>query len=99
MVQLIKLGYEVVVESGAGALSSFPDQAYIDAGASVGDPLAADIVFGVDPPSKEQLDGLEHGATLVSLLSPTLDPELVEDLSKRPITAMAMDAVPRISRA
>lgn len=99
MVQLIKLGYEVVVESGAGALSSFSDQAYIDAGASVGDPLAADIVFGVDPPSKEQLDGLEHGATLVSLLSPTLDPELVEDLSKRPITAMAMDAVPRISRA
>ncbi len=96
---LVALGYEVVVEPGAGALSSFPDEAYTEAGASVGDPLAADIVFGVNAPSVGQLDGLREGATLIAILNPRLDPELVEDLSSRPITAMAMDAVPRISRA
>jgi NAD(P) transhydrogenase subunit alpha len=97
--QLLKLGYEVVVESGAGEASSFADQAYVDAGASIGDPLSAEIVFGVNAPSREQLDRLHEGTTVVSLMAPMLDPELVEDLSKRPITAMAMDAVPRISRA
>jgi NAD(P) transhydrogenase subunit alpha len=97
--QLLKLGYEVVVESGAGALSSFADEAYVEAGASIGDPLSADIVFGVNPPSKQQLDGLKQGATLIALLSPMLDQELVDDLARRPVTAMAMDAVPRISRA
>jgi proton-translocating NAD(P)+ transhydrogenase subunit alpha len=97
--QLVKLGYDVVVESGAGSLSSFADEAYAEAGATIGDPLAADIVFGVNAPSRAQLDGLNSGATVIALLSPMLDPELVEDLAKRPITAMAMDAVPRISRA
>jgi NAD(P) transhydrogenase subunit alpha len=97
--QLIKLGYEVVVQSGAGERSSFSDAAYIDAGATIGDPLSADIVFGITPPSKEQLDGLKRGATLISWLSPMLDSELVEDLAQRPITALALDAVPRISRA
>jgi NAD(P) transhydrogenase subunit alpha len=99
---LIKLGYEVVVESGAGAAASFADEAYVAAGATVGqstDVLAADIVFGVNGPSKAQLDGLREGATLVGILSPGLNPDLVDDLSRRPITALAMDAVPRISRA
>ena len=97
--QLVKLGYEVVVEPGAGAASSFPDEAYVDAGASLGDPLAADIVFGVNAPDRAQLDRLKPGSTLISLLSPALDPDLVADLAARPITALAMDAVPRISRA
>jgi NAD(P) transhydrogenase subunit alpha len=99
VVQLLKLGYEVVVESGAGVASSFSDEAYAEAGASIGDPLAANVVFGVNAPSREQLDGLREGATVVGLMAPMLDPELVEDLARRPITAMAMDAVPRISRA
>jgi NAD(P) transhydrogenase subunit alpha len=97
--QLLKLGYDVVVESGAGDASSFADDAYEEAGASIGDPLAADVVFGVNAPSKAQLDGLKEGATLIALLAPRLDQEMVDDLSKRPITAMSMDAVPRISRA
>jgi NAD(P) transhydrogenase subunit alpha len=97
--QLVKLGYDVVIEPGAGALSSFADEAYVEAGATIGDAVVADIVLGVNAPSTEQLDAMKPGATLVSLLSPMLDPELVEDLSRRPITAMAMDAVPRISRA
>ncbi|MFD7227949.1 Re/Si-specific NAD(P)(+) transhydrogenase subunit alpha [Streptomyces sp. NPDC059881] len=99
VVQLVKLGYDVVVEPGAGALSSFPDEAYVGAGARTGDPLAADIVFGVNALSQEQLDGLKPGATVLGLMSPAWNPALVEDLAKRPITALAMDAVPRISRA
>jgi len=97
--QLLKLGYDVVVEAGAGEASSFSDEAYVEAGATTGDPLGADIVLGINAPSEQQLDGLSRGATLVSTLSPALRPELVEDLARRHITALAMDAVPRISRA
>lgn len=97
--QLIKLGYDVVVDAGAGAASDFPDEAYVEAGATIGDARAADIVFGVNPPSTEQLDAMKPGATLVSLLAPALNPDRVEDLARRPITALSMDAVPRISRA
>jgi NAD(P) transhydrogenase subunit alpha len=97
--QLLKLGYDVVVESGAGELSSFADEAYVEAGATIGEPLAADIVFGVNAPTKEQRDGLKQGATLVAILNARLDAELVADLAARPITALAMETVPRISRA
>jgi H+-translocating NAD(P) transhydrogenase subunit alpha len=97
--KLLKLGYEVVVEPGAGEAASFTDAAYEEAGARIGDPLAADIVFGVNQPSDAQLDGLKKGAILISMLAPRFDPDMVENLSKRPITAMSMDAVPRISRA
>ena len=97
--ELRKLGYDVVVQAGAGDKSSYSDEAYVAAGGAIGDPLSADIVFGVNAPSPAQLDGLKAGATVVSLLSPALKPELVEDLGRRPITALAMDAVQRISRA
>ena len=97
--QLLKLGYEVVVEPGAGFAAGFFDEAYVEAGATVGDPLAAEVVFGVNAPSVEQLDGMRPGATVVAILTPALSPELVEELARRPITALAMDAVPRISRA
>ena len=97
--QLVELGYQVVVAPGAGGRSSFPDLAYAEAGATIGDPLDADIVLGVEPPSPEQRDGLHPGSVLISLLNPRLDPALVADLGRRPITALAMDAVPRISRA
>lgn len=97
--QLIKLGYDVVVDAGAGAASDFPDEAYVEAGATIGDARAADIVFGVNAPSTEQLDAMKPGATLISLLAPALNPDRVEDLGRRPITALSMDAVPRISRA
>ena len=97
--QLLKLGYDVTVEAGAGELSSFTDDAYREAGATIGNPLAADIVFGVNAPERAQLDGLKPGATLIALLSPRLDQTMVDDLAGRPITALSMDAVPRISRA
>lgn len=97
--QLRKLGYSVVVEPDAGVLASYNDAAYTEAGASVGDAFDADVVLGVNPPSIEQRDRLRDGTTLVSILRPALDADLVADLSYRPITALAMDAVPRISRA
>ncbi|NHN54839.1 Re/Si-specific NAD(P)(+) transhydrogenase subunit alpha [Calidifontibacter sp. DB0510] len=97
--QLLDLGYDVVVEPGAGEQSSFADQAYADAGARLGDPLAADVVLGVNALAPEQRDRLHEGATVVGILAPALHPELVDDLARRPITALALDAAPRISRA
>lgn len=100
--RLIGLGYAVVIESGAGEAASFTDEAYAAAGASIGprsEVWGSEIVLKVNPPSTDELDLLHAGATLVALLSPALNPELVEALATRPITAMAMDAVPRISRA
>jgi NAD(P) transhydrogenase subunit alpha len=96
---LQKLGYEVVVEPGSGERASFTDDAYTSAGARMGDPLAADVVVGVNPPTLAQRDRLKPGATLIAMLNPRLDEEIVADLTQRPITALSMDAVPRISRA
>jgi NAD(P) transhydrogenase subunit alpha len=97
--QLLKLGYSVVVESGAGDASSFSDAAYLEAGAEIGDAWAGDIVLKVNAPKDDEIASLKDHATLISLISPALNPELVEKLSSRPITVLAMDAVPRISRA
>ena len=100
--RLVALGYDVVVESGAGELSSFADEAYAEAGACVGtaeEAWTADVVFRVNGPAIGEVARLRDGATLVSLLAPALNPELVDALATRPITALAMDAVPRISRA
>lgn len=97
--QILKLGYSVVVESGAGAASSFSDAAYEEAGASIGSPWGAEVVLKVNAPDDTEIAALQDGATLVSLISPALRPELVEKLAARPITVLAMDAVPRISRA
>ncbi|MDT0387654.1 Re/Si-specific NAD(P)(+) transhydrogenase subunit alpha [Streptomyces dubilierae] len=97
--RLVALGYDVVVEPGAGASSRFSDAAYEEAGARLGDPWAAGIVLKVNAPSTEEIGRLRDGATLIALISPAFNPELVEELARRPITVLAMDAVPRISRA
>ena len=96
---LQKLGYQVVVEPGAGEPAGFTDGAYAEAGAELRDPLAADVVIGVNPPTLAQRDRLQPGATLIAMLNPRLDDGIVADLAQRPITALSMDAVPRISRA
>jgi proton-translocating NAD(P)+ transhydrogenase subunit alpha len=96
---LLKLGYSVVVESGAGDASSFSDAAYVEAGADVGDPWAAQVVLKVNAPNDAEIAALADHATVVGLISPALKPELLEKLATRPITVLAMDAVPRISRA
>ncbi|MGI8693024.1 MAG: Re/Si-specific NAD(P)(+) transhydrogenase subunit alpha [Geodermatophilaceae bacterium] len=100
--QLRTLGYEVVVEAGAGLASSFLDADYAAAGARIGtadEAWLSDVVLHVVKPSTAEITQLRDGAVLVSLLAPALDPGLVEALAARPITALAMDAVPRISRA
>jgi NAD(P) transhydrogenase subunit alpha len=100
--KLLALGYDLVIEAGAGAAASFPDEAYAEAGATIGtadDAWQADVVLRVNAPAVEELPRLRDGATMVSLLSPALNPDLVDALAARPITVLAMDAVPRISRA
>jgi NAD(P) transhydrogenase subunit alpha len=100
--QLRGLGYDVIVEAGAGAASSFADEVYTEAGASIGSTeqvWGADIILEVNSPTDDEIARLREGATLVGMLSPALKPETVEKLSRRPITALSMDAVPRISRA
>jgi H+-translocating NAD(P) transhydrogenase subunit alpha len=93
------LGYDVVVESGAGAASGFSDEAYTEAGARIGDAWQSDIVLKINEPSQEEIARLRDGATLVGLIAPGLNPGLLDDLARRPITVLSMDAVPRISRA
>jgi NAD(P) transhydrogenase subunit alpha len=96
------LGYEVVVERGAGAASSFPDDAYAAQGAELVDTTtawASDVVLKVVAPTDDEIKLLTTGTTLVALLSPALRPELLESLRAAGVTALAMDAVPRISRA
>jgi len=90
------------VETGAGAGSSFLDEDYSGAGARIAtaeDAWNADVVLRVNAPTLDEISRLRDGVTLISLLSPALNPELVDALAARPITAVAMDAVPRISRA
>ncbi len=100
--QLKKLGFDVIVESGAGALASFDDAAYVAAGASVAtaaDIWQADIIYKVNAPSDVEIGLIKEGATLVSFLWPAQNPELVAKLSTKKINVLAMDMVPRISRA
>jgi NAD(P) transhydrogenase subunit alpha len=100
--QLIKLGYDVVVESGAGAKSSFADEAFTEVDATVvprDEAWRSDIVLKVNPPSLDEVSRLREGATLIGLLAPANNEEVVEKLTARSVTALSMDAVPRISRA
>ncbi|GLY30365.1 NAD(P) transhydrogenase subunit alpha [Kineosporia sp. NBRC 101731] len=100
--QLVVLGYDVLLETGAGALSSFSDEAFARAGARVtARPQAwdADLVLKVNAPTTQEIARLHDGATLVSMIAPARHPELLEQLATRHLTVLAMDAVPRISRA
>lgn len=96
---LLGLGYEVVVDPEAGEASGFADQAYVDAGAEVGEAWDADVVLKVNAPSGTEIARLREGATVVALLAPAQKPELLQALADAGVTALALDAVPRISRA
>ncbi|QSR28351.1 NAD(P)(+) transhydrogenase (Re/Si-specific) subunit alpha [Nocardioides aromaticivorans] len=100
--QLTNLGYDVVVESGAGVHADQPDSAFVDAGVRVGtteEVWAADVVVKVNAPTDEEIGRLRQGATIISMMAPGRSPELLERLQAQGVTALAMDAVPRISRA
>lgn len=97
-----KLGHTVRVERGAGAAASYPDAEYEAAGAALverAEAWGSEIVLAITAPGPDEIALLADGATLIALLSPALRPDLVESLAQRGITAVALDAVPRISRA
>ncbi|OBT07978.1 NAD(P) transhydrogenase subunit alpha [Vibrio sp. UCD-FRSSP16_10] len=100
--QLIKLGFDVSIEGEAGALASFDNQAYENSGATIVDHAEvwnAEIILKVNAPSDEEIALINEGASLVSFIWPAQNPELMEKLSSKNINIMAMDSVPRISRA
>ncbi|WP_040281554.1 Re/Si-specific NAD(P)(+) transhydrogenase subunit alpha [Tessaracoccus massiliensis] len=99
---LLKLGYQVLVESEAGALASFDDQQYLDAGARVVDTASAwgaDVVLTVNAPLPQQLDLVRPRAILFSFLFPRQNDGVATQYAERGITALSMDMVPRTSRA
>ena len=102
--QLIKLGFGVAVESGAGAAASYSDEAYRGAGCEL---IASrselwersDVVLKVRAPEGDEAAGLRSNQALISFIWPGQNPELLEQLTKSGATVLAMDSVPRISRA
>jgi NAD(P) transhydrogenase subunit alpha len=92
-------GFELILERDAGAAASFPDAAYTDAGAALGDPWEADAVVKVRKPSGDERERLRSGQVLISFLEPLSDQAGVEALASRGVTAFALESVPRITRA
>src|SRR5919112_6689570 len=90
---------EVVVESGAGEAALIPDALFEEAGATIGDPWSADVVVKVAAPTSDEIGKLGDGSILVGFLAPLTSPETTRALADAKVTAFAMEAVPRISRA
>jgi NAD(P) transhydrogenase subunit alpha len=103
--KLIKLGFKVAIESGAGDAANFSDDSYRAVGAEVIDGAAAlwaasDIVFKVRGPSAEEVGLLREGGTLISFVWPAQNPELMQQLTAKKATVLAIDSLPRmLSRA
>jgi len=101
--QLIKMGFDMAVESNAGAAANYSDEDYAEAGCSIStvDEIwnDSDIIMKVRGPDKQESMRLKSGQTLISFLWPAQNPELLQMLAERGVTAIAMDSIPRISRA
>lgn len=101
---LVADGHEVLVQSGAGVASSNIDEAYREAGATIVPDAAAlygqaEMVLRVGRPSDEEVEMLKEGTILIGTLGTLARPELAQKLAKRGVTAISMDAIPRITRA
>ena len=96
---LISKGVEVVVESGAGLAALIPDDAYTEAGATIGDPYSADVVVRVAPPSDAEIAKLRDGQKLIGFLAPRNADNKIGALKAAGVEAYAVEAIPRISRA
>jgi H+-translocating NAD(P) transhydrogenase subunit alpha len=100
---LIKQGFDFLVENNAGVAASFSDQAYTDAGAVIcTDNVTlwqSDIIFKVNAPTDAEIELIKEGATLVSFIWPAQNPELLKKLEAKKVSVIAMDSVPRTSRA
>jgi NAD(P) transhydrogenase subunit alpha len=92
-------GHEVVVESGAGEGARIPDALFEEAGARIGSLEGADVVVRVTVPSSEDIERLPNGSVLIGFLAPLTSPETARALASAGVTAFAMEAIPRISRA
>ena len=92
-------GFEIVFEPGAGAAAAFPDEAYTQAGAALGDPYEAEAVVKVRKPSAEEAERLRDGQVLIGFLEPLTDAQGIGRLSERGVVAFAMESIPRITRA
>jgi len=102
--KLVGMGFEVRVESQAGLAASFADDAYVKAGATVVPDTAAlwsaaDVLVKVQPPTSEEADLLKPGAMLISFIWPVRNKTLIDRMAARKINVIAMDQIPRISRA
>jgi NAD(P) transhydrogenase subunit alpha len=97
--KLVAKGVAIVVESGAGLGALIPDDLYVAAGATIGDPWGADVVVKVAPPSTEEIGRLRSGATLIGFLAPRTATESLAALKAAGVVAFAMESIPRISRA
>jgi NAD(P) transhydrogenase subunit alpha len=102
--RLVKAGFDVAVEQGAGEAATLPDALYARAGASLAPTAAAacqgsGIVLRVQRPSADESSLIPDGATLIALLQPATARPLAESLASRGVTALAMELVPRITRA
>src|SRR5205823_2495464 len=97
--KLVAGGFDVVVEPGAGEAASFPDDAYAEAGATLGSPWDADAVVKVRKPDEAESARLRDGQLLVGFLDPLADRDGIERLAGRGVTAFAMESIPRITRA
>jgi len=92
-------GIEVIVEPGAGVGAGFPDEAYAEAGAQLGDPWAADVVVKVAPPTADEASKLHSGQALIAFLQPLTDPDGIGRLTDAGVYGFALESVPRITRA
>ncbi len=98
--RLVKANNTVVVERGAGVASAFTDEAYEKAGAQlVDDAFDAELVAKVQRPTDAEIGKLRSGTTLIAFLSPLTSHDLVRSLARSGVTALSMDAIPRITRA
>lgn len=103
--KLVKLGFGVVVETGAGELADLSDDAYREVGASIAGSTAelwnsADIVFKVRPPTPDEVALMHAGQTLIGFVWPAQNPELMQQLAAKKVTVLAIDCLPRtLSRA
>ncbi|MBJ7899937.1 MAG: Re/Si-specific NAD(P)(+) transhydrogenase subunit alpha [Cyanobacteria bacterium RI_101] len=102
--KLQKLGFEVLIERGAGEGANFPDALYEAAGCRLAESRQevfndADLILKVRAPSAREVEELPQGKTLISFIWPGQNPELLEQLAAKQATVLGMDAVPRISRA
>ena len=100
--RLIKLGFRVAVEAGAGDAANFSDEAYRAAGAQVSSDVwaSADILFKVRAPGAQEVARMRQGQTLIGFIWPAQNPELMQQLAARKVTVLAIDSLPRmLSRA